>query len=470
VSVRKSVRVLDALTILSTACALALATFGAFRDFVMGVIVDVRWTHAAFAALALTLVRHTVVLSPSLLASVRSSWAALVSRPALRDAMLAFWLTRPTVLLVGLLAVTAIGAAPSSTAIIGRDAVATLPARFDSGWYAGIAYEGYEWQHRFDRQQNLAFFPAYPMLMRAAGAVIGHGDSPARDDHILRYTWAGLFISLAAFFWGAWYLSRIARELLDDERATSAVLLLAAYPFAIFYSAAYSESLFLLCAVGAWYHFRHEQWLPAALFGVVAGLSRPNGFFLTVPLALLALGVRDARPVSIAAIPPRQPIRPIALAVAAMPAVGMLIFTLYVYQLTEIWFAWARMHGAWGRSFSAAHVDFAPTGSAAGLLQLAAAQPFQTLNTLGLAFALSLVWPVWRKLGPAWSLFVLVNVLPPLAAGGVLSMGRVTATLFPLFLALAAITSSRTATAWAALFATLQGLAAVLFFTWRELF
>jgi hypothetical protein len=462
--------VFDALTLFSTAAAAALALFGAYRDFALGVIVDVRWTHAAFAALALTLVRHTLVPSPSLLALVRSSWAALASRPALRDAMLAFWLTRPTVLLVGLLAVTAIGAAPSATASLGRDAVATLPARFDSGWYAGIAHEGYEWQHRFDRQQNLAFFPAYPLLMRAAGAVIGDRESPARDDHILRYTWAGLFISLAAFFWGAWYLSRIARELLEDERATSAVLLLSAYPFAIFYSAAYTESLFLLCAAGAWYHFRHSQWLPAALFGVVAGLSRPNGFFLTIPLVLLALGVRDGGPVSSPGTPLRQPIRPIALAVAAMPAVGMLIFTLYIYQLTEIWFAWARMHGAWGRSFGAAHISFAQTGSAAGVLQLAAAQPFQALNTLGLAFALTLVWPVWRTVGPAWSLFVLVNVLPPLAAGGVLSMGRVTATLFPLFLALAAITSSRTATAWAALFGILQGLAAVLFFTWRELF
>jgi hypothetical protein len=430
--------------------------------------VDIRWTHAAFAALALTLVRHALVPSPSLPASLRSWRGQLAGRPALRDALLAFWLTRPTVLLVGLLAVTAIGAPPSSTAIIGREALSTLPARFDSGWYAGIAHEGYEWQHRFDRQQNLAFFPAYPMLMRAAGAIVGGGDAPTRDDRILRYTWAGLLISLAAFFWAAWYLSRIARELLDDERATSAVLLLAAYPFAIFYSAAYTESLFLLCAAGAWYHFRHAQWLPAALFGVVAGLSRPNGFLLSVPLALLALGVRDGA----AEEGPRRrpPIRPMALAVAAMPAAGMVIFTLYVYRLTEIWFAWARMHGAWGRSLGAAHVGFAPVGSAAGLLQLAAAQPFQALNTLGLAFALSLVWPVWRTLGPAWSLFVLVNVLPPLAAGGVLSMGRVTATLFPLFLALAAITSSRTATAWAALFAILQGLAAVLFFTWRELF
>jgi hypothetical protein len=103
-------------------------------------------------------------------------------------------------------------------------------------------------------------------------------------------------------------------------------------------------------------------------------------------------------------------------------------------------------------------------------LHLAAAHPFQALNTLGLVFAMALVWPVWRTLGSAWAAFVLVNVLPPLAAGGVLSMGRVTSTLFPLFLALAAVTSSRSAMAWAAMFGILQGLAAALFFTWRELF
>jgi hypothetical protein len=373
------------------------------------------------------------------------------------------------VLLIGLLAVTAIGAAPASTGTIGRDPLSTLPARFDSGWYAGIAYEGYQWQHRFDRQQNLAFFPAYPMLMRAAGVLMGRDDAP-RDVWVLRYTWAGLVISLVAFFWAAWYLARIARELLDDERATTAVLLLAAYPFAVYYSAAYTESLFLLAAAGAWYHFRHAHWAPAAIWGLIAGLSRPNGFFLSVPLGLLALGVRDAGRAGLPDAPRPRSSRLSAVVVAAMPAVGMLIFTLYVYQLTQLWFGWARMHGAWGRTLGWGDFTLAPVGSAAGLLHLAAAHPFQALNTLGLVFAMALVWPVWRTLGSAWAAFVLVNVLPPLAAGGVLSMGRVTSTLFPLFLALAAVTSSRSAMAWAAMFGILQGLAAALFFTWRELF
>lgn len=479
------------------AAAIALAIFGAFREYLFGALVSVRWTHAVFAALAVVAVRHALTPRPTLLHTARRGFESVRARPALSDAALAFVLTRPAVLLVGLLALSAIGAPPSAAGSIGRDPLATLPDRFDAGWYAGIADEGYEWQHRFDRQQNLAFFPAYPLLMRAAGAAIGATDRTLnRDTRLLRYQWAGLFVSLAAFFWAAWYLSRIARDLLGEERATTAVLLLAAYPFAIFYSAAYTESLFLLAALGAWYHFRRAEWMRAALWGLVAGLSRPNGFMLSAALGLLALGAADARSagspeglhydgdssgrplVAQAFRPAKRPAgspegrydrhTAIQLAVAAMPVVGMLLFTLYVYQRTEIWFAWARMHGAWGRSFSVGTLT--PVGSAPGLLQLAMAYPFQALNTLGLSFALAMAWPVWRKLGAAWAAFILLNILPPLLSGGVLSMGRLTSTLFPLFLALAAIVPPRAAMAIAAAFGILQGFAAALFFTWRELF
>jgi hypothetical protein len=85
-------------------------------------------------------------------------------------------------------------------------------------------------------------------------------------------------------------------------------------------------------------------------------------------------------------------------------------------------------------------------------------------------FALLMLWPVARRLGLAYAAFVLVNLVPPLLAGGVLSMGRLTATLFPLFLALAASVSPRAVPPLVTAFALGQGLAAVLFFTWRPLF
>jgi hypothetical protein len=49
-------------------------------------------------------------------------------------------------------------------------------------------------------------------------------------------------------------------------------------------------------------------------------------------------------------------------------------------------------------------------------------------------------------------------------------MGRMTATLFPVFIALAAALPRQAVPGWAAAFGVLQGLVAALFFTWRELF
>jgi hypothetical protein len=66
--------------------------------------------------------------------------------------------------------------------------------------------------------------------------------------------------------------------------------------------------------------------------------------------------------------------------------------------------------------------------------------------------------------------FVLVNLVPPMLAGGVLSMGRLTSTLFPLFLAVAVTIPPRAVPALVTAFAIGQGLAAALFFTWRPLF
>ena len=111
----------------------------------------------------------------------------------------------------------------------------------------------------------------------------------------------------------------------------------------------------------------------------------------------------------------------------------MLVYCAYVNHLTGAWFGWARLHEAWGRSYS----GLAPVERAygwitdEGLLHVVEGVPYDTLNSLGLIFVLLMLWPVARRLGFAYAAFVLVNVVPPMLAGGVLSMGRLTATLFP---------------------------------------
>ena len=462
---------MDVATAVFAALGLILVCTGPYRDVLDiggGSVISIGWMHAAFAAAAIAAVRHAALPRPTLLASVRQWRDDLQRRPAFADALLAFWLTRPTVLFVGLLATATIGVAPAAkdALLVAREPLRGLPARWDAQWYAGLAVHGYEWQRSFDPQQNLAFFPAYPLLIRSLGVATGAFRAGVPPEHqIARLTWCGLSISLFAFFWAARYFGKLAREMMEESRARAALLLLSAYPFALFFSAAYTESLFLLTALAAWFHFRRGEHLAAGGWGLLAGLTRPNGCFLSIPLGLLALGMRDA--------PGNGTIEGglwRRLIVAAMPGIGMLIFTAYLYQMTGIWFAWSKTHAAWGRVLGGETPLAGLTGLGSdGLLGFASDHPYDLLNGLGLLLALLPVRAIWR-LSPAWTMFVLVNVLVPLAAGGLLSMGRLTSTLFPVFLACGMSMSPRLATAATVGFAVVQGLLAALFYTWRGVY
>ena len=436
-------------------------------------------------------VRHLMWPKPSALSRLRDLHAAILERPHLAAALRAFFMTRPAVFAVAFAAVITLGITSTPGFVLSRDPLDNLPARFDAGWYGGIALDGYTWDHTFQRQRNIAFFPALPLLTRPVGAVLGmYEEGPSRERKMLRGLWAGVAISLAAFFWALYYLSRLASDLIGPDRAPAAALLLAAYPFACYFNAPYTESLFLLGSAGACYHFLRRDWVAASAWGLLAGLSRPNGFLLSVPLAILALQARasargpsEARGRRARALGGGAPSALInddkgsgvfvRIAVSAMPAVGMLLFTLYLYQLTGgVWFAWARSHEAWGRSYGglAPILSFAERLRDEPWLQLITDNPYNAINAVGVIFALVLTYPVFRKLGLAWGVFVLINLVPPLLAGGLLSTGRLTSTLFPLFLALAAVVPPRAVPGWAALFGIGQGFCAALFFSWRAMY
>jgi hypothetical protein len=445
-----------------------------------------------YIAGSIQVVRHLMWPKPNIASRLAHVRDRIRAKPHLYAACRGFVVTRPAVFVIAVAAVATIGITSTPGFVLSRDPVANLPARFDAGWYGGIALDGYYWDNTFQRQRNIAFFPAMPLLMRPVGALFGMYDVTAsRERRMLRALWAGTVVSLVAFFWALYYVSRLADELVGAERAAAAALLLAAYPFAVFFSAPYTESLFLLGAAGASYHFLRRDWAAAAVLGLLAGLTRPNGCFLSVPLALLALqgwtgAERRPRARALGGGAPsavrnadrnrmgeRFAVAAMSLAVAAMPGVGMLLFTLYLHRLTGgVWFAWARSHEAWGRTYEGLEpiLHLAQRLRDEPFLSLVLNDPFNAINAVGVLFALALTYAVFRRVGFAWGVFVLISLLPPLFAGGLVSMGRLTSTLFPLFIALAAILPPRAVPAWAVAFGIGQGFCATLFFTWHALF
>ncbi len=268
----------------------------------------------------------------------------------------------------------------------------------------------------------------------------------------------------------------------DDDRASYSVWLIATFPFALFYSAIYTESLFLLGAVGAFYHFRRRELWRAGAWGLLVGLTRPNGCLLSVPLAILALAAWIPEPLAggsaaakRAAVAPAARLSGLApaLAAAAMPGIGMLLYSAYIWQLTGHPLQWAAGHLAWGREYqglSALVTERYEYLAHGGLYAYTSQVPADLLNGLGALFVLVAAWPVARRLGLAYAVFILINILPPLAAGGFLSAGRFSSVLFPAFVWFASAVPERHRPAWLASFMAVQAFNATLFYTWRPLY
>lgn len=159
--------------------------------------------------------------------------------------------------------------------------------RFDGGWYEFIAENGYFYAGP-EAQSPVAFFPAYPLLMRLLAAVV-------RDDVL-----AGILITAAAGLGTTVLLYRWTLERFDAGVARWTVLAVVLYPYAWYlFGAVYADALFLVAVVGAFVLLEHDHPVLAGLAGAVATAARPVGIAVVVGLVAVAIhrrgGFRDRR-------------------------------------------------------------------------------------------------------------------------------------------------------------------------------
>jgi hypothetical protein len=156
------------------------------------------------------------------------------------------------------------------TTVATPDALISAWVRHDSAWYLWIAERGY-WVPR-----ALTFFPVYPLLIHLLTPLC-FGNAPLAAVLIARLADYALCLSMLALAW---------QEL--GPRLSSARLALAltlVYPLAFFFAAAYTEPIFLAEAALVLLFSRRRAWLWAALIAFVAGLTRPSGLVLLLPIA-----------------------------------------------------------------------------------------------------------------------------------------------------------------------------------------
>ncbi|MEY2444785.1 MAG: hypothetical protein QOE00_1365 [Ilumatobacteraceae bacterium] len=161
---------------------------------------------------------------------------------------------------------------------------------WDGIWYLRIVRIGYP-RHvqphvTYDvADARAAFFPAYPMLVRAVDKVVPGGD-----------TAAALLINFVLGAVAIFLLGVLAKRLYGEQIAAKAMVLGAMFPGSFVLSFAYTEALLLVVAMACLWCLMSKRWVAAGLLAALGTATRPNGLALAMACAVAAwLAIRRDR-------------------------------------------------------------------------------------------------------------------------------------------------------------------------------
>jgi hypothetical protein len=226
-------------------------------------------------------------------------------------------------------------------------------------------------------------------------------------------------LSLAAFLLLLRFIDRTRGGLGGDT-----VLLLLAFPGALFFQFPYTESLFLFLAVATLHAVTREQWLVAAGAAFALALTRPNGMLIGAALlyAVLARWRRTGKVV----LP--------SLVALAAPALGFAVYLLFMRIAVGDAFAGFEMQGAFNanRSFGS---FLQPLSMLRELLDVRGPHNVvhSLLDRLVFLFVVATLVPLWR-LDRLLFWYALPMALVGPLSGSLVSYTRFAAVLFPCML------------------------------------
>lgn len=200
------------------------------------------------------------------------------------------WATAGVIFVVTRL-IALIGAYSGVTGIIAAEPernkgwLAELALMWDAAWYAGIAQNSYSHDPLAAGGTNIAFAPLFPFLMKTLSVVlewITFGWNWGNEAYGSLIA-AGLLISNISFFVALGLLIKLLAPRLGRRGAAMVALGLASLPVSFFFSAIYTEGLFLMLVLGAFSVARSDwkyKWLCAGMIGMLAALSKFAGLLL----------------------------------------------------------------------------------------------------------------------------------------------------------------------------------------------
>ncbi len=297
--------------------------------------------------------------------------------------------------------------------------------RYDAGWYFSIVQNGYSFASH--GASNVAFFPLYPMIVWAANQTL----QPIFGASALLI--AALAVSYLSFAGAAVLLYKLTLNRFGRQTAIFTVVLLSTFPFGVFFGAPYTESLYLLLALTAFYAMEQRMWWLAGVAALLAGAVRPPGFLVGVCVILAyALDWYTTR-------------HRLRLDILSLALTPLGVFAYLLYCQLRFGDALAFAHAA-SRGWNRGPMNFGGVRILANLL-LHPTIWFVTSDTDTIIWTLygfvivgclvSVVF-IYRKIGAVYAFFALASVfIPLLTTNTPISLGRYASVAFPCYMILA---------------------------------
>jgi len=326
------------------------------------------------------------------------------------------------------------------------DALINPWQRWDSWHYEGIASQGYA-----HGSLEVAFFPLYPGLIRAATLFTGGSVAVA-----------ALLVSSLAAIAGLVLIRRLVAADLGDPVAARTVVYVALGPMAMFLVAPYTEAVFLALSASVFLALRSGRLIVAGGLIALAALTRPQGILLLAPAAVVASGPL------LAAVRRREwpPIKPGHLVLVLLPAAALVAWLAWTAQQVGLSPFIAEERG-WG-----GHLAWPWDGLVHGLSNTAI-YPGPLINAAAVLAWIVLVAVLWqqrRRVPTSYIAYAVVSLAPIIFreegfGNPWASAPRFALVVFPLAVAMALVTERRSGlhTVWVACSSLLAAATLVVF-------
>jgi len=287
--------------------------------------------------------------------------------------------------------------------------------RYDALWYQQIVTHGY---HAGD--STVVFYPLYPLTSHLTSVLVG--------GHTVL---AELLVSSVAFTIGMWLLYRVARLDVGPIAAQLAVLLTALFPVGFYFLAPFTESLYLVLSLAAFWFARNGRPWAAGVAGFAASLTRIQGVFLVLPLAYEYMRQRRQRGQRLISLDS------IDIVATVLPGLGILAVLTYDRLIVGVRTSPLGAEANWGYGFALPWNAISHSMSHI----VALGDMVELLNLVSLiGFGLLALWAA-RKLPVSYTLYVVPYLVLLFTHdeyfSPLMSMSRYMLVLFPCFIVLA---------------------------------